>query len=116
MLGRPGGTGQSWRASRAYGPGYDARVPSLYDWAGGEAAFVRLINAFYDRVEADALLSPLFGGGVAEEHRLHVIAWWCEVFGGPSRYTEELGGYERMLAKHHDLAITPEQRLRFASL
>src|SRR5437899_6711680 len=91
-------------------------VPSLFDWAGGEDAFARLINAFYDRVETDELLSPLFPGGVGEEHRQHVIAWWCEVFGGPTRYTDNLGGYERMLAKHHDLAITPEQRFRFATL
>jgi hemoglobin len=91
-------------------------LSSLYDWAGGEAAFARLINAFYNRVEADDLLSGLFAGGVTEEHRLHVIAWWSEVFGGPTAYTDELGGYERMLAKHHDLAITPEQRFRFASL
>jgi Bacterial-like globin len=62
-------------------------LSSLYDWAGGEAAFARLINAFYDRVEADDLLSGLFPGGVSEEHRLHVIAWWSEVFGGPTRYT-----------------------------
>jgi len=88
----------------------------LYDWAGGEAAFARLINAFYDRVETDDLLSPLFPGGVREDHRQHVTAWWCEVFGGPTRYTDSLGGYERMLAKHHNLAITPEQRFRFASL
>lgn len=91
-------------------------MSSLFDWAGGEAAFTRLINAFYDRVEADELLSPVFPGGVREEHRLPVIAWRCEVFGAPARYTDELGGYERMLAKHHDLAITPEQRFRFASL
>ena len=62
------------------------------------------------------MLSPFFPGGVTEEHRRHVIAWWSEVFGGPSRYTEELGGYERMLDKHRELGITPEQRLRFASL
>jgi hemoglobin len=91
-------------------------VSTLFDWAGGEAAFRRLIDAFYDRVEADELLSPLFPGGVHEEHRRHVTAWWCEVFGGPARYTEELGGYERMVAKHRGLAITPEQRFRFASL
>jgi hemoglobin len=89
---------------------------SLYEWAGGEEAFERLIDAFYDRVEADDLLAALFPGGVHEEHRDHVVAWWCEVFGGPTRYTEQIGGYEHMLAKHHDLAITPEQRLRFASL
>jgi hemoglobin len=30
-------------------------VPTLYDWAGGDDAFARLIDAFYDRVEADEL-------------------------------------------------------------
>ncbi len=90
-------------------------MTSLYEWAGGAAAFERLIDAFYDRVEGDDLLSGLFPGGVSEEHRLHVIAWWTEVFGGPARYTDELGGYERMLGKHRGLGITPEQRFRFAS-
>jgi hemoglobin len=91
-------------------------VSTLYEWAGGEAALARMIDAFYDRVEGDELLAPLFGGPVGEEHRRHVVAWWGEVFGGPPRYTEELGGYERMLAKHRGLAITPEQRFRFVSL
>ena len=91
-------------------------MTTLYEWAGGADAFVRLIDAFYDRVEADDLLSPLFPGGVHAEHRDHVAAWWSEVFGGPPRYTDELGGYEAMLAKHRVLGITPEQRFRFASL
>ena len=91
-------------------------VPTLYDWAGGHDAFHRLINAFYDRVEADDLLSGFFPGGVHEEHRQHVIAWWSEVFGGPDDYTKTLGGYERMLSKHIDLGITDEHRFRFASL
>jgi hemoglobin len=91
-------------------------VPTLFDWAGGEAAFGRLIDSFYDRVERDDLLATMFPGGVSVEHRQHVTAWWCEVFGGPARYTDELGGYERMLAKHRDLGITPEQRFRFVSL
>jgi hemoglobin len=90
--------------------------PTLYEWAGGQQAFERLLNAFYDRVEGDELLAPLFGGTVGAEHRRNVVAWWSEVFGGPTRYTNELGGYERMLGKHRGLAITPEQRFRFASL
>ena len=93
-----------------------SQPPSLYEWAGGEAAFRALINAFYDRVERDELLSPFFPGGVSEEHRDQVTAWWVEVFGGPARYTAELGGYENMVAHHRDLGITPEQRHRFASL
>jgi hemoglobin len=90
--------------------------PTLYEWAGGHEALERLIEAFYDRVEDDELLSPLFGGSVGEEHRRNVTAWWCEVFGGPAGYTDELGGYDRMVGKHRGLAITSEQRFRFASL
>ena len=36
--------------------------------------------------------------------------------GGPPAYTEEHGGYRRMLARHRGLAITAEQRLRFVTL
>jgi hemoglobin len=93
-----------------------AETPTLYEWAGGQQAFERLINAFYDRVEQDDLLSPLFPGGVSEEHRRNVVSWWSEVFGGPARYSEELGGYPRMLDKHRGLDITEAQRFRFASL
>ncbi|HEV2776166.1 MAG TPA: hypothetical protein VGV90_11295 [Solirubrobacteraceae bacterium] len=32
-------------------------MQTLYDWAGGQPAFERLIDAFYDRVEADELLA-----------------------------------------------------------
>jgi hemoglobin len=91
-------------------------TPTLYEWAGGHDAIERLINAFYDRVERDELLSPFFPGGVSKEHRDHVVAWWSEVFGGSDRYSRELGGYEHMLAKHRELGITPAQRLRFATL
>jgi hemoglobin len=90
--------------------------PTLYDWVRGRPAIARLIDCFYDRVEGDDLLSPLFPGGVSREHRDHVTTWWCEVLGGPTDYTGSLGGYPAMLAHHRNLAITPEQRFRFASL
>jgi hemoglobin len=93
-----------------------ADVPTLFEWAGGATAVGRLINAFYDRVERDALLSPFFPGGVSQAHREHVSTWWAEVLGGPAEYTRVLGGYEAMLAHHRDLGITADQRFRFASL
>ena len=96
-------------------PTTEDEPPSLYAWAGGTDAFRRLIDAFYDRVEADDLLSPLFPGGVSQDHRAHVVLWWVEVFGGPADYTP-LGGYQRMLDRHRGLGITVEQRFRFASL
>ncbi len=42
--------------------------------------------------------------------------WWAEVMGGPAQYTERRGGYEHLLVRHHDLAITAEQRLQFVTL
>ncbi|GAA2057261.1 group II truncated hemoglobin [Williamsia deligens] len=91
-------------------------TPTLIEWAGGEQALRRLLDAFYDRVERDDLLAPMFPGGVSEEHRAHVTVWWVEVFGGPARYTSEHGGYSTMLAHHIDLGITAEQRRRFVEL
>ena len=95
--------------------GTDDAIPTLVDWAGGPPAIARLIDAFYDRVERDDLLSPFFPGGVTAAHRRHVALWWTEVFGGPSDYTDRLGGYDRMLAHHRGLSITADQRLRFAT-
>ena len=88
----------------------------MFEWVGGTEQIRRLMDAFYDRVEHDELLSGLFPGGVSEEHRANVTVWWAEVLGGPSDYTEQLGGYRRMLEHHRNLRITPEQRFRFASL
>lgn len=92
----------------------------MYEWAGGHDAFARLTAAFYDRVLDDRvlddrLLAPLFSH-LDPDHPEHVAVWLSEVFGGPARYTAELGGYEHMVAKHHGLAITEPQRARWAGL
>jgi hemoglobin len=91
-------------------------TPTVYEWAGGTPAFERWLNAFYDLVEQDKLLAPLFGGSVSREHRENVIAWWSEVMGGPASYTKQHGGYEHMLARHRGVDITPERRLHFVTL
>src|ERR1700759_322166 len=93
-----------------------ADTPTIYEWAGGTEAFRRWLDTFYDLVEQEELLAPMFGGTVSEAHRDHVTAWWAEVMGGPTRYGDELGGYESMLGHHLGLAITAEQRLRFVTL
>jgi hemoglobin len=89
--------------------------PTLYEWAGGMDALVRLCEAFYRTVLADELLSPVFAG-MDSRHPRHVAIWLAEVFGGPARYTEEHGGYPHMLAKHLGRAITEPQRRRWVNL
>jgi hemoglobin len=90
--------------------------PTIYEWAGGRDAFDRWLNVFYDLVEDDELLAPVFDGLVTVAHRDHVTTWWCEVMGGPPTYSSDHGGYEHMLSMHRGLAITAEQRLRFVTL
>ena len=51
-----------------------AAPTELFEWAGGERAIRALIDAFYDRVEADEEISRYFPGGVHAEHRDHVSA------------------------------------------
>jgi hemoglobin len=94
----------------------ETHPPTIYEWAGGRPAFERWFEAFYDLVEDDDLLGPVFGGAVSSEHRRNVTTWWCEVMGGPAEYTAREGGYENMLSKHRGLAIDAEQRLRFVTL
>jgi hemoglobin len=90
-------------------------VPTLYEWCGGSAALHRLTDVFYDRVLADPLLEPVFRN-MGPNHRAHVAQWLGEVFGGPTDYTDQLGGYPAMLSHHLGLSISEEQRARWADL
>jgi truncated hemoglobin YjbI len=90
-------------------------TPSIFDWAGGDAAFGRLTTVFYRQVRQDPLLAPVFAG-MDEQHAEHVAAWLAEVFGGPARYTQELGGHAHMATKHLGRGITEPQRRRWVTL
>ena len=92
-----------------------SETPTLYEWAGGTEAFVRLTGAFYRRVTEDDLLGPLFAR-MDPEHAKYVALWLAEVFGGPAVYTDEHGGYPHMVAKHIGMSITEPQRRRWVNL
>ncbi|CCH30065.1 group II truncated hemoglobin [Actinosynnema sp. NPDC047251] len=87
----------------------------MYEAIGGEPALRELVDDFYAKVLADPLLRPVFVN-FTEQHLDHVVVWLAEVFGGPARFTEQLGGHLHILQAHHDLGITEEQRARWAEL
>src|SRR5438128_8899053 len=89
-------------------------MPSLYEHAGGEPALHRLEDIFYSSVLTDPLLQPLFGTG-QPQHVDHLTAFTAESFGGPDRFTRDLG-FEHLIAVHRGLHITEEQRARFVEL
>jgi hemoglobin len=89
-------------------------VPSLYEHAGGQEALHHLEDIFYTSVLADPLLQPLFGAG-QPQHVDHLTWFTAESFGGPDRFTKELG-FVHLIAVHRGLEITEAQRQRFVEL
>src|SRR6478609_9408347 len=89
-------------------------MPSLYEHAGGEAGLHRLEQTFYDSVLRDPLLQPLFGAG-QPQHVEHLTSFTAESFGGPDRFSRELG-FRHLIDVHRGLHITEEQRQRFVDL
>jgi len=89
-------------------------MPSLFEHAGGDDALHRLEQMFYDSVLRDPLLQPLFGAG-RPEHVDHLTAFTAESFGGPDRFSRELG-FGHLISVHRGLKINDEQRQRFVEL
>src|SRR3954468_16971587 len=89
-------------------------MPSLYEHASGEQALHRLEQFFYDNVLRDPLLQPLFGAG-RPEHVDHLTMFTAESFGGPDRFTRELG-FRHLIEVHRGLRIDEAQRERFVEL
>ena len=90
--------------------------PTIFEWAGGLPAFTRMTRLFYEKhVPQDPLLAPLFAT-MSADHPQRVAKWLAEVFCGPKNYSEEYGGYPRMLSQHIGKCLTEEQRTRWVTL
>ncbi len=75
-------------------------LSSIYEFAGGDDAFLALAAATTERCIADPELNHAFGQGLSPRHNENLAAYWAEVFGGPPRYTTMLGGQSAMLDIH----------------
>ena len=90
-------------------------TPTLYDWLGGIDALRRLTTRFYEHVNEDPLLAPVFAHMDAG-HADHVAAFLAEVLGGPAAYSQEHGGHPHMIRQHLNRHLTQEKRRRWVAL
>jgi hemoglobin len=75
--------------------------PTLYEFAGGEAAFLALARAHHARCLADPELNHPFSHD--DQHPRHVErlgAYWAEVMGGPPSYSRSCGDESFVLGLH----------------
>jgi CDGSH-type Zn-finger protein/truncated hemoglobin YjbI len=92
------------------------REPTLFEWCGGLPALTRMTRLFYEKhVPEDPLLAPLFAN-MSPDHPQRVARWLGEVFGGPKLYSENYGGYERMVSQHLGKGLSEERRARWVQL
>jgi hemoglobin len=87
---------------------------TLYEHAGGDDGLHRLEEVFYAKALADPVLKQLFTHRVAT-HVDHLTWFTAESFGGPPRFTNELG-FQYIIDVHRNLEISDEQRERFVAV
>lgn len=81
---------------------------TLFDQVGGEAFFVRLVDAFYKGVEADATLRPMYPKDLTDARR-HLTLFLVQYWGGPRTYQEERG-HPRLRMRHAPFRVTKTAR------
>lgn len=75
--------------------------PTLYDYAGGEQAFLALATAHHARCLADPELNhPFSHEGQHPQHVERLAAYWAEVLGGPPTFSETCGTQFSVLHMH----------------
>ena len=81
---------------------------TIYDAVGGAETFERLVGRFYEGVENDPVLRPLYPEDMSESRR-HLTLFLIQYFGGPGTYSEERG-HPQLRGRHMRFAIGRAER------
>jgi hemoglobin len=81
---------------------------TLYELVGGEPWFVALVDRFYDGVEHDPLLRPMYPDDLTGS-RDHMVGFLVQYWGGPGTYSEQRG-HPRLRMRHAPFPIGDAER------
>lgn len=84
---------------------------TIYHLVGGDATFRQIVNRFYDLVEADDDLRPMFPDDL-EPGKEWQFLFLTQYFGGPKRYIAERG-HPRLRMRHMPFPIDDKARERW---
>ncbi len=82
--------------------------PTVFEAVGGRAFFDDLVDRFYDAVERDPLLRPMYPRDL-QESRARLAGFLAQYWGGPPHYSEERG-HPRLRMRHMHFAIGRAER------
>lgn len=81
---------------------------TVFEAVGGKPFFVDLIDRFYDAVETDPVLRPLYPDDLTESRR-HMVGFLSQYWGGPADYSAERG-HPRLRMRHAPFVIGVAER------
>ena len=87
---------------------------SFYEAVGGEEFFATLVDGFYEGVENDPVLRPMYPEGDLADARRHLTLFFAQYWGGPKTYQEERG-HPRLRMRHAPFVIDSDARDRWIS-
>jgi hemoglobin len=85
----------------------------IVDQAGGADAFVRLVDAFYVRVEQDPVLRPMYPDDLGPG-KAHLALFLAQYFGATDAYSSQRG-HPRLRMRHAPFPIDPDAATRWAT-
>ncbi len=80
----------------------------MYERVGGRDWFVALVDRFYDGVEEDPVLRPLYPADLGPA-REHLTGFLIQYWGGPTDYSD-VRGHPRLRMRHAPFAIGDAER------
>jgi len=85
---------------------------TLFEAVGGEGFFVKLVDGFYEGIEADEVLSVMYQGHDLVLARRHLALFLQQYWGGPTTYQTERG-HPRLRMRHMPFVIDADARDRW---
>jgi hemoglobin len=89
----------------------DFKPKSVYTLIGGEEPLRLVAQAFYELVDTDPILRPMYPDDLEEPER-RLFLFLVQFFGGPARYSQERG-HPRLRMRHFPFAIDRQARDRW---
>lgn len=85
---------------------------TFYNDIGGHDFFVALVDGFYEGIESDEVLRPMYPEGDLSQARHHLTLFLEQYWGGPRTYQEQRG-HPRLRMRHAEFVIDDDARDRW---
>jgi hemoglobin len=94
------------------GAGGEAVGGNFWEQLGGRETFEKLVRTFYDGVQTDDVLWPMYPHEDLEGAIQRLTGFLEQYWGGPGTYSEERG-HPRLRMRHMPFKVNPEARDRW---